>query len=195
MIVISIDNVIALKSRFVEVTMPQHRDENMEPISDKSERAERRRELSNWFQEHANFCATVTSSGASVDSEGYHKVKSKLLASLERGKKLTQRAFEAYDEHSHHYFNESTGAGSVQAMGQSSLVFRRPTLPLSGGIPRFDEVGSHSHSASTAASAPAHFSNSGMTTARQASVISNINAVAQKVLPLPSRTYIKKSNS
>lgn len=175
--------------------MPQHRDENMEPISEKSERAERRRELSNWFQEHANFCATVTSSGATADSEGYLKVKSKLLASLERGKKLTQRAFEAYDENISHYYSESTGSGAVQAMGQSSLVFRRPTLPLSGGMPRFDDVGSHSHSASTAASAPAHFSNSGMTTARQASVISNMNSVVQKVLPLPSRTYIKKSNS
>lgn len=174
--------------------MQRRIEDELEKRSHVAERLDRRKDVSTWFQEHTNLCIVVaTAGGSSTDAEAHRRLKAHLLASVERGRNLVGRAFDNDDVFlagaepismsQVSGMSQSSAASAGGAGGSAASLVRRPpsSIPLSG-VHRFDEQqGSNTGGAGTS-SKPKALACHGVSTNSQ-------------IMPLPSRTYLKKSGT
>lgn len=137
------------------------------------------RDVLAWIQEHTNLCMVVACTGG-FESEQSARLKEKVRSSLDRGKRLVSAAANA---------DGAVSPFSESIASPAHAIVRRPSnaIPLSG-VRRFDDsalAGAAAPSVQPVSFTPA--------TALQRP---SINPAANpRTLPLPSRTYLKKSGT
>ena len=165
----------------------------LEPVSHDSSSREGLREVMVWVHEHTNLCLSLAGVAGS-NSDQVQKLKERLRTSLDRGTRLISEMVDMDPNAgptSNSNFSAMVSAPSASGAGSasvnSSLGLRRPSsaIPLSG-VRRFDEGSSASQPLNFPAALP-----------RPAALTSahNLSAQSPKGVPLPSRTYLKKSGS
>jgi hypothetical protein len=163
----------------------------VEPEKYDSSGPESLREVMVWVHEHTNLCLSLAVVPIS-NSDHVHKLKERLRTSLDRGTRLIYEMVDIDTEStSHANFSAMVSATSTSGAGTASVnssfgLRRTPSaIPLSG-VRRFDE--------SSAAAQPLNFP-SALPRPTALSAAHSLSAQTPKGVPLPSRTYLKKSGS